>query len=105
MNTIRFDAYVVESLMPDIVGHDKKPAAFIVYLYLWSRLLKERPKKVQLSYQLMSDETGLSKSAVQTSVRHLVRRKLIRYELASRTATPVYSLLTPWRRASAGRAG
>ena len=100
MNTIRFDSYVIESLMPDIVGHDKKPAAFVVYLYLWSRLASGRLRRVQLSYQTMSDETGLSKSAVQTSIRHLVRRKLVHYELASRTATPVYSVLRPWRRAS-----
>ena len=77
MKTIRFDSYVLESLMPDIVGHDKKPAAFVVYLYLWSRLAKTRLRKAQLSYQMMSDETGLSKSAVQASVRHLLRRKLI----------------------------
>src|SRR5262245_58526786 len=100
MNLLRFDSYVVDSLMPDIVGHDKKPAAFVVYLYLWSRLSRTRLRKAQLSYQMMSDETGLSKSAVQASVRHLVRRKLIHYELTSRTAKPVYSVLRPWRRTS-----
>src|SRR5262249_1825954 len=97
-NMIRFDSYVIESLMPDIVGHDKKPAAFVVYLYLWSRLASGRLRRVQLSYQTMSDETGLSKSAVQASIRHLVRRKLVHYELTSRTATPVYFVLRPWRR-------
>jgi predicted DNA-binding transcriptional regulator len=99
MKTIRFDSYVVESLMPDIVGHDKKPAAFVVYVFLWSRLAETRLRKIQMSYQMISDETGLSKSAVQASVRHLLRRKLIHYELASKTATPVYSVLRPWRRA------
>jgi len=31
-------------------------------------------------------------------VQHLANRKLIAVEQASLTATPVYSVLTPWRR-------
>src|SRR5262245_44868176 len=98
MKTLGLDSYVVESLMPDLVGHDKKPSAFVVYLYLWSRLKLERSRTVQASHQRVADDTGLSKTAVQTSIRHLMRRRLIRSEMASKTATPVYSLLRPWRR-------
>jgi hypothetical protein len=98
MKILRFDSYVVEALMPDLVGHDKKPSAFVVYLYLWSRMTRARSRKVQASHQTIANDTGLSKSAVQASVRHLVRRRLIRSELSSRTAVPVYSLLRPWRR-------
>jgi len=98
MKTVRFDSYVVETLMPDLCGHDKKPSAFVVYLYLWSRLAIRRTKKVEASHQSIADNTGLSKSAVQMSIRHLLRRRLIRSELASRTATPLYSILRPWRR-------
>jgi len=100
METLRIDRYVMESLMPDIVGHDKKPAAFVVYLYLWGRLARTRSKKIPASYQTIADETGLSKSAAQASIRHLMRRRLIRCELASKTATPVYCVLRPWRRAA-----
>jgi len=98
MKLLRLDTYVVETLMPDLVGHDKKPSAFIVYLYLCGRLPKERTRKVAASYQMIADDTGLSKSAVQMSVRHLQRRRLIRAELATRTAIPVYFVLRPWRR-------
>ena len=84
--------------MCDLVGHDKKPSAFVVYLYLWSQLANTRSRKIQASHQTIADDTGLSKTAVQMSIRHLLRRKLIRSELASRTATPVYSILRPWRR-------
>jgi DNA-binding MarR family transcriptional regulator len=98
MKTLRFDSYVIESLMRDLVGHDKKPSAFIVYLYLWSRLSNTRTRKIQASHQTIANDTGLSKSAVQMSIRHLRRRKLIRSELVSKTATPVYFLLRPWRR-------
>jgi hypothetical protein len=100
MKLLRLDFYVVESLMRDLVGHDKKPSAFIVYLYLWSRLSAGRSKKVQASHQTIADDTGLSKSAVQSAVRHLLRRRLLRSESASPTSTPIYSLMRPWRRSS-----
>jgi DNA-binding MarR family transcriptional regulator len=98
MKLLRLDLYVVESLMRDLVGHDKKPSAFIVYLYLWSRLATSRSRKVQASHQTIADDTGLSKSAVQMAVRHLLRRRLLRSERSSTTAAPVYALLRPWRR-------
>src|SRR5262245_1541827 len=98
MKSLRFDSYVVETLMPDLVGHDKKPSAFIVYLYVGSRLSIGRSKRIQASHQTIADDTGLSKSAVQISIRHLLRRRLIRSEQASKTATPIYSVLRPWRR-------
>ena len=98
MKTLRFGSYVMESLMPDLVGHDKKPSAFVVYLHLWSQLTINRSRRIQASHQAIADGTGLSKSAVQISILHLLRRKLIRSEMASRTATPVYSVLRPWRR-------
>jgi hypothetical protein len=100
MKTLRLDAYVVDALMADLVGHDKKPSAFVVYLYLCSRLAATRSRKVQVSHQTIANDTGLSKSAVQLSVRHLLRRQLIRSELPFKTATPVYSVLRPWRRRS-----
>jgi len=40
----------------------------------------------------------LSKSAVQAALRTLVRRKLVRAEKKSRTATPLYTVHHPWRR-------
>jgi hypothetical protein len=41
----------------------------------------------------MADATGLSKSAVQASVRTLTRRRLIRATRESRTAVPEYAVL------------
>ncbi len=68
----------------DLVGRDRSPSAFIVYLYLWSR----GGKSVRISHKGIADETGLSKSAVQAAIRLLNRRKLIRSVHASRTAIP-----------------
>src|SRR5207247_4400178 len=81
MKSIRFDFYVMDVLMPDLVGHDKQPSAFIVYLYLWSRLAVTRSRRIRVSHQLIANDTGLSKSAVQAAVKNLLRRKLIRSEL------------------------
>ena len=35
--TVAFDTYVVDTLMPVLVGHDGQPSAFLVYLFLWSQ--------------------------------------------------------------------
>jgi hypothetical protein len=35
MSTLALDPYVVDVLLPDLVGHDRSPAAFLVYIYLW----------------------------------------------------------------------
>ena len=98
MDPARFDPYVVDSLMPDLIGHDRQPSAFIVYLYLSHRAARERGHGVAVSLQRLAVDTGLSKSAVQAALRRLVRRRLLRVEKASRTAVPVYLVLRPWVR-------
>jgi hypothetical protein len=99
MKTIRFDFYVLDGLMPDLVGHDKQPSAFIVYLYLWAKLASSHSRNIRASHQTIANETGLSKSAVQAAMKNLIRRRLVRSELESRTAIPQYTVLRPWRKA------
>jgi DNA-binding MarR family transcriptional regulator len=94
----RFDPYLLESLMPDLVGHDRQPSAFLVYLYLAHRAARARTRAVSVSLQTLAADTGLSKSAVQRGLRTLVRRRLVRVEKASRTAVPAYAVLRPWAR-------
>jgi CRP-like cAMP-binding protein len=93
----RIDAYVVDTLMPDLVLHDHQPSAFLVYLQLWYRSTAGRGR-VRLSHQDVADATGLSKSAVQASMRTLIRRRLVRATRESRTAVPQYAVLRPWKR-------
>lgn len=102
---LTLDPYVVETLMPDLVGHDKQPSAFIVFLYLWARARHRAAgahgaagKWTAASLQQMAIETGLSKSAVQQAIRTLKRRRLIHGYQASATAVPEYLVHTPWRR-------
>jgi hypothetical protein len=97
MRTLTLDAYVVDVLLADLVGHDRMPSAFLVYLWLATHA-EGRPAAVRASYQELADRTGLSRSAVQSAVRLLVRRRLLNATRASLTATPVYEVLRPWVR-------
>lgn len=97
MDTVRLDRYVVDTLLADLVGHDRTPSAFLVYLALWNRAGVRRGATARMSHRDLAEETGLSKSSVQAAVRHLIRRRLIAASHVSRTATPEYTVLRPWR--------
>lgn len=90
------DPYVLDSLMADLVGHDRRPSAYILYLSLLR--LCNHSGCVGVSLQGLATATGLSKSAVQRSVTHLRRRGLIAVRTEGRTQAPDYEVLQPWRR-------
>jgi hypothetical protein len=94
---IALDAYVTDVLMRDLVGHDKSPSAFLVYLYLWAQTRGRNIDSVAPSHQGIADATGLSKSAVQGAIRILARRKLVRAQKPTVTSTPEYNVECPWR--------
>ena len=94
---VLIDDYVIDVLMPDLVGHDKRPVSFLVYLWLAAEQAR-RQAPVQISYQELAESIGVSKSSAQTAVGWLVRRKLISTTKATATATPLYKVQTPWRR-------
>jgi IclR helix-turn-helix domain len=98
METARFDRYVIETLMADLIGHDRQPSAFVVYLYLAHRAAGSRRRAVAASLQTIALDTGLSKSAVQRGLGTLARRRLVRADKTSRTAIPLYTVLRPWAR-------
>jgi hypothetical protein len=92
-----FDDYVTDVLMRDLVGHDKRPVSFLVYLWLAAEQ-QRRATPVQISYQELAESIGISKSSAQTAVGWLVRRKLLGVTKANITATPCYKTLSPWKR-------
>jgi hypothetical protein len=94
-----FDDYVVDVLMRDLVGHDRKPASFLVYLWLTAEQAR-RQGTVQVSYQELAESTGLSKSSAQAAVRWLVQRKLVASTRENATAVPSYTVRSPWRDAA-----
>jgi hypothetical protein len=101
MKNLTLDAYVLDTLMPDLVGHDKRPAAFVVYLFLLGAAARSRREGViGASLQTIAVKTGLSKSTVQVALRHLKRRGLLDASLESTPAAPLRRVLRPWQRGS-----
>ena len=94
MTALTLDPYVVDVLMPDLLGHDKSPSAFVVYLYLWRRAGTRG--RVQVSYATIAVDTGLSKASAQRAVALLKRRKLVAAAKAGATAVPEYRVARPW---------
>jgi hypothetical protein len=97
MAAIAFDPYLVDSLMPDLVGHDRQPSAFLVYLLLWRQTHAAGAPTTQIALLDIAEATGLSKRAVQDALGRLAKRKLVSVARASITAVPVYTVLRPWR--------
>jgi hypothetical protein len=91
------DEYVTDVLMRDLVGHDKRPVSFLVYLWLVAEQ-QRRKAAVQVSYQDLAESIGVSRSAAQTAVSWLVRRKLLLVRKDTVTATPRYTVQRPWQR-------
>ncbi len=96
MKRVAVDVYVLDILMRELVGHDKKPSAFLVYLHLWRRSAGGTLDRVAASHQSVASGTGLSKSAVQAAVKLLLQRKLIRLIRGSPTGVPRYDVRRPW---------
>jgi hypothetical protein len=90
------DDYVIDVLMRDVVGHDRRPVSFLVYLWLTFEQ-RRRNGVVQVSYQELAECVGVSKSSAQAAVAWLMRRKLLVASKENATATPRYTVLSPWK--------
>jgi hypothetical protein len=99
---LRFDDYLVDVLLRDLVGHDRKPVCFLVYLWLATEQ-QRRGAAVQVSYQEIAESIGVSKSSAQSAVGWLARRKLLVISKKTVTAMPMYRVLSPWRSEERGR--
>lgn len=99
MRDVAIDSYVVDNLMADLVGHERQPSAFLVYLHLWSRI--GDGATVEVSQRSIAEGTGLSKRAVQTALHHLEQRRLISAHRESITAVAKYTVHKPWIRKTA----
>ena len=97
MKSLPLDVYIPQTLLRDLVGHDRKPAAFLIYLWLYTEQ-QRTGEPVAISYAALAEEIGLSRSAAQTAVGWLRKRKLLAVRQENVTATPVYTVQMPWRR-------
>lgn len=98
MPALSLDAYIVDTLMVDLVGHDRQPSAFLVYLYLWRHTHGAGVAELEVALQDVAEGTGLSKRAVQEALSRLVRRKLVEVRREGITAVGAYTVRQPWRR-------
>jgi hypothetical protein len=98
MPQIAIEAYVIDCLLPDLVGHDRLLSSFIVYLFLYRQASQHADWSVRLSHQSIASATGLSRSAVQGALAHLQKRQLIASSRAHPTAVPMHRVQRPWLR-------
>ena len=96
--TVAVDAYVFDVLMADLIAHDRQPSAFVLYLSIWRLTDGGRKRSAPISLRSLSEQTGLSKRAIQDAADRLERRQLISIERQMPTAVPVYRLHKPWER-------
>ena len=96
---VGLDDYIFDTLMRDLVSHDRKPVSFLVYLWLAAAHARTG-REVQVSFQEMAESVGVSKSSAQAAVRWLIRRKLLAASKENATAVPCYKVMTPWREGS-----
>jgi len=96
---ILLDRYVIDTLLPDLVGHDRRPSALLVYLVILAATTTGRP--AALSHAELAGRTGLSRRSIQAAVALLRRRELIEVTRGRATETSRYRALAPWRRGGA----
>ena len=94
---VRLDGYITDVLMRDLVGHDRRPVSFLVYVWL-SAEEQRRGGAVEVSYAEMAESMGVSKSSAQAGVGWLLGRGLLKVSKKTVTAVPRYQVLRPWKR-------
>ena len=99
-DSVELDAYVLDTLMHDLIGHDRSSSAFVVYLHLWRHSLGVDEPTIQTSLRDIAEGTGLSKRGVQEALSILARRQLVGIARQSITDVPVYTVKRPWRRST-----
>jgi hypothetical protein len=97
-DTVAVEAYVFDTLMHDLIGHDRAASAFVVYLHLWRQSFGVGETTVQMSLRDIAEGTGLSKRGVQEALSVLTRRQLVGIARKTLTDVPVYTVKRPWRR-------
>ena len=100
---LSLDDYVIDVLMRDLVGHDRRPVGFLVYLWLSAEQQHRNNAEVEISYRELAECIGVSKSSVQAAVDWLVRRKLLAASKKTATSIPRYTVLSPWKRSARTR--
>src|SRR5207237_8224749 len=91
-DVVAVDRYVFDTLMHDLIGHDRAPSAFIVYLHLWRHSLAAGMPAIRISLREIAEGTGLSKRGVQEALSVLSRRQLVSIAREGITEVPEYTV-------------
>jgi hypothetical protein len=92
------DPYIVDTLMRDLIAHDRAPSTFVVFLWLWRQTHAQGREKIGASLADIAHATGLSKSSIQAAIRRLSRRRLVTANKSAPTAAPIYQVNETWKR-------
>jgi hypothetical protein len=92
------DPYIVDTLMRDLIAHDRAPSAFVVFLWLWRQTHAQGRERIGASLAEIAHATGLSKSSIQSAIRRLSRRRLVTANKAGPTIAPIYQVNETWKR-------
>ena len=95
---LALDPYLVDTLMRDLIAHDRAPSAFIVFLWLWRQTHAQGRDKIGASLADIAYATGLSKSSIQSAIRRLARRRLVTPSKSGPTVAPIYQVNETWKR-------
>jgi hypothetical protein len=95
---MKIDPYLPDTLMRDLVAHSRSSSSFLVYFQLYCLSHGTGRSSIAMSHSVIAEMTGLSKRSVQTAIKHLIDRRLLKSHKARPTSLPVYTVLTPWIR-------
>ena len=90
------DGYVIDPLMRDLVGHDRRPSSYLVYLALSASAAGSGSTSISL--RELAEQTGLSRRRVHSAIQHLIERGLVEADKKGATDVPRYRTLAPWRK-------
>jgi transcription initiation factor IIE alpha subunit len=92
------DAHILDTLMPDLVGHDRRPSAFLLYLLMWRQTHGAGTASLDIALEDLAELSGLSKRTVQDSLRWLAHRRLVTVRRGGPTDVGTFTVLEPWKR-------
>jgi len=91
MQNLSLDRYVIDVLMPDLVGHDRRPATFIVYLYLLRCAATAKRDTLSISLQTIAVAAAATGMTVSDQAR--IFRFTLRHSIVLTTAIGLEVLL------------
>jgi len=88
----------IDNFFFDKLLRELHPSDALVYLVIWRQSYGAGTPTVKISTGDLAQYTGLSMTTVQTSVKALLKAKLLARQRESATAITEYQAKRPWRK-------